>query len=731
MRSIVVVLLCTTALLASVFGSLRGLVHDPEHRPIAGASITVRAAHSSWARATTSDENGNFVITGVPAGEYVIEVQAPGFATQRQRATVLSDSTRDVHIPMPVASAKTSVEVTDTAEGPQTAASASTTLVAREQIARTPGADRANSLAMVTDYVPGAVLVHDQLHIRGGHQYSWMLDGIPVPNTNIASNVGPQFDPKDIDYLEVSRGGLNAEYGDRAYGVLNVVTRSGFERSREGEVTMSYGSYNQTDNQINFGDHTERFAWYTSLSGNRSDLGLETPVASVVHDMDNGVSGFASLIFNHTPQDQLRSVISVRGDHFQVPNTPAQQADGVRDIDSERDVFATASWTHTSPAGSIFTLAPFYHFNAAHYRGAGPATAEVIPDDDRGSHYAGGVLTAGMTRGRHNFRAGLEGYANQEHRTLSLTGAGTPAFSSAQGDLGGVFSAFAEEQFRLTSWARISGGLRFTHFSGAISEDAVDPRVGGAITIPHLNWTLHATYSRYYQPPPLLTVTGPVEVLAVQQGFAFLPLHGEKDEQHEFGITIPVPGGSVDVTEFRTAARNYFDHDALGNSNIFFPLTIDRARVHGWEVAARSRQLGRRVQLHLAYSRQWVQGAGGVSGGLTDFSAPDEGFFYLDHDQRDTLSTGADITLPLHTWVSFNVAYGSGSLDGDGPAHLPAHTTGDFSLGHSFGERWTAEFLVLNLSDSRYLLDNSNTFGGTHWANPRELVGRVKYRFKF
>ncbi len=125
--------------------------------------------------------------------------------------------------------------------------------------------------------MPGAYVVHDQLHIRGGHQVSWLLDGVPVPNTNIASNVGPQFDPKDIDYLEVQRGGYNAEYGDRTYGVFNVVTRSGFERNRQAELVASYGSFNNTDNQISFGDHSERLAYYGSFSGYRTDLGLETP----------------------------------------------------------------------------------------------------------------------------------------------------------------------------------------------------------------------------------------------------------------------------------------------------------------------------------------------------------------------------------------------------------------------------------------------------------------------
>ena len=81
-----------------------------------------------------------------------------------------------------------------------------TTVIDREEILQTPGASRTNSLAMITDYTPGAYVTHDQLHIRGGHQVSWLIDGVPIPNTNIASNLGPQIDPKDIDMLEAQRG---------------------------------------------------------------------------------------------------------------------------------------------------------------------------------------------------------------------------------------------------------------------------------------------------------------------------------------------------------------------------------------------------------------------------------------------------------------------------------------------------------------------------------------------
>ena len=730
MRTRIIVLsLCAVSAYASVFGSMRGLVHDPQHRPIEGAHVSVRAAHSDWQRTVTSDSDGQFLMAGVPAGEYTVEVQAAGFATQKLSVTVLSDVTRELHIPMAIESAATSIEVSAAAEGPQASTAGATTMVAREQISRTPGALNTNSLAMITDFVPGAVITHNQLHIRGGHQYSWLIDGIPVPNTNIASNVGPQFDPKDIDYLEVSRGGLNAEYGDRAYGVLNVVTRSGFERSREGELVASYGSFHQTDDQINLGSHSERFAWYASLSGNRTDLGLETPVVDALHDIGSGISGFASFIFNRTPHDQLRSVISVRGDHYQVPNTPEQQADGVRDVDHERDVFATASWTRTTPSGAIFTIAPFYHFNAAHYEGRGGTS--IIPDDDRGSHYGGGVVNLGITHGHHSARAGIEAFLAHDDRALALEDPAATPFRSAQAMTGSVSSIFGEEQYRPTSWLELIAGVRYTHFAGGVVENAVDPRLAAAVTIPRLRWTVHGSYSRYYQAPPLFSIAGPVEALAAQQGFGFLPLRGERDEQHEVGLGVPAFGWRAEISEFRTASHNYFDHDALGNSNIFFPLTIARARIHGWESTLTSPQFAHRARVHLAFSRQWVQGRGGVTGGLTDFTAPDPGYYYLDHDQRDTLSTGADVALPRRTWTSFNIAYGSGFLNGDGPAHLPAHTTADISLGHSFGERWVVQASVLNVGGARYLLDNSNTLGGTHFARPREVLVRVTRRFHF
>ena len=725
-------LLLAATLSATIFGTVRGLIHDPQHRPVSGAQVTLRSADSDFSKQISSDDAGEFHFQAIPLGEYWVTVDVPGFAAQQQKLTLTSGSDARLHFSLTLNKAQETVEVQDTYPAVNPASSTSQNVVSRQQIIETPGGDRSNSLSMITDYTPGAYMVHDQLHIRGGHQVSWLLDGVPVPNTNIASNVGPQFDPKDIDYLEVQRGGYNAEYGDRTYGVFNVVTRSGFERNRQGELVASYGSFNNTDNQVSFGDHTERFAYYGSFSGYRTDLGLETPSTRVINDQAAGLSGFGSLIFNKTPSDQLRLVTSVRGDHFQVPNTPEQQSAGIRDVENERDAFVNFSWLHTIGTGTVVTVSPFYHFNRAHYEG-GPNDEPVIPEDDRGSNYVGGVVALGVTRGRHNARAGFQVFGQRDNQFFGLGVPGSlTTLSQRQTLWGNTEAIFLEDQFRVTHWLTLNGGVRLTHFGGGLSENAADPRIGAAVRIPKLGWVGRAFWGRYYQAPPLLTVNGPVIESAIQQGFGFLPLHGERDEQREFGLTIPLAGWTVDVAQFRTGARNFFDHDALGNSNIFFPLTIDRARIHGWESTVTSPMVAGRAQFHLAYSHQYVEGRGGVSGGLTEFTPPETNdYYFLDHDQRDTLSSGLNFTFPWKIWSAVNVNYGSGFLDEDGPAHLAAHTTFDLSFGKTFGENWSLRVTGLNLANHHYLLDNSNTFGGTHFANPREIAIQLRYRFRY
>jgi outer membrane receptor for ferrienterochelin and colicin len=731
--------LCAAALwvtlpaFATVFGVVQGIVHDPSHRPIAGAQVALQMSGSAEILTTHTNNQGEFEFKSVPAGEYTARVKQPGFAELQEPLVVTSGTSRVLHFQLRLAEQTSSIEVSESAEALNPQSSTPTTLITPTEIARTPGADLSNSLAMITDYVPGAYMTHDQLHVRGGHQVTWAIDGVPIPNTNIASNVGPQIDPKDIDYLEVMRGGYPSEYGDRTYGIFNVVPQTGFERNGDLELYTTYGSFNQTNDQISIGNHTQRFAWFASANGNRSDYGLETPGPDVLHDRVFGLGGFGSIIFNKDANNQLRLVTSVRRDDYQIPNDPDLEAQGINDVERERDALADFTWVHTISPAVLLTVSPFIHFNRANYDGA-PNDVPVSTVQHLDSTYAGLQATVSAVTLAHNASAGFYGFGQHDDEFIHLLandGSGANVMESKASN-GNLEAAFAGDQFRITHWLTLTGGVRLTHFSGAISENAVDPRAGAAIRIPRLNWILHGFYGRYYQAPPLSTVSGPLLDYAVTQGLGFIPLRGERDQENQAGITVPVHGWTVDFNSFRMRAENYFDHDVIGNSNVFFPLSVAGARISGQEVTLRSPRFAHRAQVALAYSHQWAEGEGAVSGGLTDFSPPDNGYFLLDHDQRDTLHVNVIGTLPYRVWGATDVYYGSGFTDGsvDYPAHLQPHTTVNLSFGKDIGDSATLSIVGMNIANRRFLLDNSQTFGGTHYAEPRQIYVQLRYRFR-
>jgi outer membrane receptor protein involved in Fe transport len=717
---------------ATIFGTVRGVVRDPQRRSIPGATVVLAARDSQWKRTTKTNASGAFEFDAVPLGRYSLTISRQGFTTAHSELTVESGSAPLLHFELAVKGTAQKVMVSAAPPVVNPQSSTAETLVSGRQISATPGATRANSLAMITNYVPGAYIVHDMLHVRGGHQVSWQVDGVPVPNTNIAVSVGPTFNPHDIDYLEIQRGGYSAAYGNRTYGIFNVEPRTGFEGHRFGEFVTSYGGLNQTDNYLSFGSHTRRFAWYASLNGNRSDYGLDPPTAQVIHDATNGYGGFTSLIYNATPNDQLRLISSLHHDYFQVPNTPEQQTIGIRDAEAEDDNFVNFSWVHTAGPGLMLVVSPFYHFTRAHYIG-GAHDIPISPQDDLGSQYAGGEATLSLIRGRHNAEIGIESFVQRDNSFFGITANDGSGLSLQQRVklLGSVSDVFLQDQFRATSWLTFNGGVRYTHDSGGVVENATNPRLGVAIQLPRLHWVLRGFYGRYYQPPPLETVGGPLLDFALQQGFTFLPLRGERDKQWEVGLGIPFHQWAFDFDHFETLATNFLDHDELGNSDIFFPLTIAGARIRGTEATVRSPLVFDRLQVHLAYSNQQAEGRGAVTGGLTDFTPPPVGYYYLDHDQRNTLSTGFDLMLPEGFAASTDLLYGSGFLNGDGPAHFPSHTTFNLAVAKKITDSLTLSLTAINLAGSRYLLDNSNTFGGTHWNAPRQVIGQLVYHFHF
>jgi len=753
-----VLLLPATFAWASIFGTVQGIVHDPQHRPIQGARLTLNAQNSAFTRSAQTNANGEFVFTSVPIGNYTVTVSADGFQQASQDVIVQSDTSPVLHFPLAIAGVNESVVVPGTSGQVSTDSVTPTTMLSRIDIQQTPGADRTNGMEMITDYVPATYMTHDMLHMMGGHQVEWLIDGVPIPNTNIATNLGPQIAPRDIDTLEVYSGSYDTDYGDRTYGVFNVVPRTGFERDRECDLVITVGSFYQTDDQISCGGHTQRFAYYASLNGNRSNYGLETPIPQVVHDAVNGYGGFASFIFNPDARNQYRLVTSLRQDYYQIPIDPdpnsvgnqVYPSSGLRDAEREPDGYVTFSWIHTFNPKTLLTVSPFYHYNGADYQG-GPNDTPVISTVDQNASYAGGQTALHETFWKNDLQAGLYGFGQHQYNYFNnVFTDGTPnippTFSSIAVN-GGVVAEFINDKFKVTPWFTLITGFRATQFSSTISETATDPRFGAALRVPHLNWVFSGFYGYYYQAPPLATATGPLLDLANGASLTFAPLHGERDIQWQYGVTIPYRNWTLSINNYETRAENWLDHNNIGESNIFWPITWSYALIQGWSLNLHSPDVFHHGQFHLAYANQIAQATSPITGGLVcpapitsacPLNIP-PGLAPVDHDQRNTLNVGFDGILPGKVTASTNVYYGSGFVNGQygtpqaqypGP-YLPSHTTFDLAVGKTFAKKYTLSVNALNVANVRVLLDNSLTFGGFHWNDPRQIYGEIRYRFKY
>src|SRR5215472_5421727 len=77
-------LLASLPVFASVFGTVKAIVHDPQHRPVQGAQVEVQSRTSAFKTSAITNEDGIATVLNVPVGEYDIKITSPGFASEQQ-----------------------------------------------------------------------------------------------------------------------------------------------------------------------------------------------------------------------------------------------------------------------------------------------------------------------------------------------------------------------------------------------------------------------------------------------------------------------------------------------------------------------------------------------------------------------------------------------------------------------------------------------------------------------
>ena len=148
---------------AAIFGTVTGIV-DPQHQAV-GQFITIRAPSSGRQYTTDTDVAGRFVLQAVPTGRLRDFCGQIGATDDRKSILVRPGTVTEVGFALPFSAITETVDVVSTEGTVNTKSVTTESLVSRDELEHTPGALRTNSMDLVTQYVPGSYMVHDQLHV--------------------------------------------------------------------------------------------------------------------------------------------------------------------------------------------------------------------------------------------------------------------------------------------------------------------------------------------------------------------------------------------------------------------------------------------------------------------------------------------------------------------------------------------------------------------------------------
>jgi iron complex outermembrane receptor protein len=257
--------------------TITGTVLDPKGSVVSGASVAVTSEASTQARKTTTDGQGHFSVTGLPAGKYTVQVMAPGFASAARTGLQLAPGqSQDLSLSLTIGNVSEQVNVEANASNSLAAQHAPLDALlsatsARTEISSTyiqnytsPIADFGELTQMVpgtfTQSQNGVGLGQSTTTFRGfpDGNFDIDFDGVPFFDTNTPSHHSWAFFPSQwIGGIDFDRSpGSASTIGPTPFGgSIHLLSKDLFtnQNIRGG---VSYGSFNTFlfDGQYNSGN---------------------------------------------------------------------------------------------------------------------------------------------------------------------------------------------------------------------------------------------------------------------------------------------------------------------------------------------------------------------------------------------------------------------------------------------------------------------------------------------
>src|SRR5258706_7410209 len=227
----------------SNYAVLTGAVTDPQHLPVAGATVELTAASTGAPRRVVTNQQGRFEAPALLPDDYELRIETLGLATGKQSLRMEVGQKLALEIMLMVGSLAQGVKVTDGSEVLQTTDASVGEVIEPASIRELPLNGRMLIDLVLT--VPGAHLGFgaqtgstNPLYWRPGQRSAVVIGGAR-PNANFflldgATNTDPTFNtqnlspsPDAVREFQVETSSYTADMGGAGGGQVNIVTHSG------------------------------------------------------------------------------------------------------------------------------------------------------------------------------------------------------------------------------------------------------------------------------------------------------------------------------------------------------------------------------------------------------------------------------------------------------------------------------------------------------------------------
>ena len=237
-----VLLLATGTVYGSVTASISGTVSDSTGAVIAKASVTARNIDTGIVNSTQTNAQGFYSFPAIPTGKYEVDIRATGFEEYRQTDLVLDVNTAlRIDAAMKVGAVTEQVSVSATAVHVDTSNTQMGEVIGTTKMTTVPlngrsytdllslqpgvapsSSGEGQSSASSGNLNPGNISISGQRETANG----FMVNGGNVEETlNNEASVIPNLD--SIAEFRILTNNADAEYGNYAGGLVNVITKSG------------------------------------------------------------------------------------------------------------------------------------------------------------------------------------------------------------------------------------------------------------------------------------------------------------------------------------------------------------------------------------------------------------------------------------------------------------------------------------------------------------------------